>query len=93
MGDQIDLILTDAGDSGQLFPLRKGLVNITSGVVTDPETGDRPAVVHCVLDGNLTITWNDASESTVFMTEGDDFSLIEAVEVEVVAASGTFHFA
>ena len=92
MTDQIDLILTDAGDSGQLFPLRKGLVNVISGVVIDSE-GDRPSIVHCVLDGNLLITWNDASDSTIFLTEGDDFSLVEAVEVEVVAASGTFHFA
>ena len=93
MADQIDLIMTDHGDSGQVFPLRKGLVNKTSGVITDPATEERPLLVHCVIDGNLTITWNDDSTSTIAMIEGDDFSLVEVVEVEVVAASGTFHFA
>ena len=94
MASQIRLAPSASGDSVQAFPLRKGLVNISSGVVTDPDTGLRPQLAHCVEDGSLTLTWSDASTSVVAVVAfvaGDDFSTTEAVTVEVT--SGVFHFA
>ena len=91
MASQIRLAPSASGDSVQAFPLRKGLVNISSGVVTDPATSLRPQLAHCVDDGSLTLTWGDASTAVVAFVAGDDFSIAEAVTVEVT--SGAFHFA
>ena len=91
MASQIRLAPSASGDSVQAFPLRKGLVNISTGIVTDPLTSLRPQLAHCVEDGSLTSTWSDASTAVVAFVAGDDFSMTEAVTVEVT--SGAFHFA
>ena len=91
MASQIKLAPSASGDSVQAFPLRKGLVNISTGTVTDPSTDLRPQLAHCVADGSLTLTWSDDSTSVVALIAGDDFSMAEAVTVEVT--SGSFHFA
>jgi hypothetical protein len=91
VASQIRLAPSASGDSVQAFPLRKGLVNISTGIVTDPLTSLRPQLAHCVEDGLLTSTWSDASTAVVAFVAGDDFSMTEAVTVEVT--SGAFHFA
>ena len=91
MASQIKLAPSASGDSVQAFPLRKGLVNITTGTITDPSTELRPQLVHCVIEGNIVITWPDDSTSAITMVIGDDFSIVAAKAVSV--STGAFHFA
>ena len=91
MASQIKLAPSASGDSVQAFPFRKGLLNISTGVVVDPRTDLRPQLVHCVIAGSIILTWPDASTNTIALDIGDDFSIVEAESVEV--STGTFHFA
>lgn len=63
------------------YPLEKGRVNKTSGTVT--------GIVLCVADGNLTVTWKDATTSVVACIVGNAFNLKNATSATVT--SGTFH--
>ena len=85
------MLPASSGGAAQVFPLRQGLIDISSGTVTDPTNGKRPLIAHCVADGSLTLTWQDTSTTVVGFIAGDDFSLVEASSVDVT--SGTFHFA
>jgi len=85
------MLPASSGGAAQVFPLRQGLIGITSGTVTDPINGKRPLIAHCVVSGSLTLTWPDTSTTVVGFIAGDDFSLVEASSVDVT--SGTFHFA
>ena len=91
MASQIRLASSASGDSVQAFPLRKGLINITTGTVTDPDTGLRPRLVHCVIAGIIVITWPDDSTNMLTLASGDDFSIVDAKSVSV--STGEFHFA
>ena len=91
MAQQLRMLPASSGGAAQVFPLRKGLIDITTGTVTDPVSGKRPLIAHCVADGSLTLTWSDNSSTVVSFIAGDDFSMVEASSVDVT--SGTFHFA
>ena len=91
MAQQLRMLPASSGGAAQVFPLRKGLIDITTGTVTDPVSGKRPLIAHCVADGSLTLTWPDTSTTLVDFIAGDDFSMVEASSVDVT--SGTFHFA
>ena len=91
VGQQLRMLPASSGGAAQVFPLRQGLIDISSGTVTDPTNGKRPLIAHCVADGSLTLTWQDTSTTVVGFIAGDDFSLVEASSVDVT--SGTFHFA
>ena len=88
---QLRMLPSSLGGAAQVFPLRQGLIDISTGTVTDPVTGKRPLIAHCVADGSLTLTWPDTSSTVVGFIAGDDFSIAEAASVDVT--SGTFHFA
>ena len=62
MASQIRLAPSASGDSVQAFPLRKGLVNISTGVVTDPDTGLRP---HFAISVDVDILRIDTAELEV----------------------------
>ena len=91
MAQQLRMLPASSGGAAQVFPLRQGLIGITSGTVTDPTNGKRPLIAHCVADGSLTLTWPDTSSTVVGVIAGDDFSIFEAESVDVT--SGSFHFA
>jgi hypothetical protein len=88
---QLRMLPASSGGAAQVFPLRKGLIDITTGIVTDPVSGKRPLIAHCVIDGSLTLTWSDTNSIVVTILAGDDFSMVEAETVEVT--TGSFHFA
>jgi len=91
MAQQLRMLPASSGGAAQVFPLRKGLIDITTGTVTDPTSGKRPLIAHCVADGSLTLTWSDNSTTLVDFIAGDDFSMVEAEAVAVT--TGSFHFA
>ena len=91
VGQQLRMLPASSGGAAQVFPLRQGLIDISSGTVTDPTNGKRPLIAHCVVSGSLTLTWTDTSSTVVGFISGDDFSISEAESVDVT--SGTFHFA
>ena len=91
MAQQLRMLPASSGGAAQVFPLRQGLIDITTGTVTDPVSGRRPLIAHCVADGSLTLTWPDTSTTLVDFIAGDDFSMVEAEAVAVTA--GSFHFA
>ena len=91
VGQQLRMLPASSGGAAQVFPLRQGLIDISSGTVTDPTNGKRPLIAHCVADGSLTLTWQDTSTTVVGFIAGDDFSLFEAEAVAVT--TGSFHFA
>ena len=91
MAQQLRMLPASSGGAAQVFPLRQGLIDITTGTVTDPVSGRRPLIAHCVADGSLTLTWPDTSTTLVDFIAGDDFSMVEAEAVAVT--TGSFHFA
>ena len=91
MAQQLRMLPASSGGAAQVFPLRQGLIDITTGTVTDPTSGKRPLIAHCVAEGSLTLTWSDNSTTVVSFIAGDDFSMVEAEAVAVTA--GSFHFA
>ena len=91
MAQQLRMLPASSGGAAQVFPLRQGLIDITTGTVTDPTSGRRPLIAHCVADGSLTLTWPDTSTTLVDFIAGDDFSMVEAEAVAVT--TGSFHFA
>ena len=91
MAQQLRMLPASSGGAAQVFPLRQGMIDISSGTVTDPVSGKRPLIAHCVAEGSLTLTWQDTSSTVVGFIAGDDFSMVEASSVDVT--SGTFHFA
>ena len=88
---QLRMLPASSGGSAQVFPLRQGMIGISAGTVTDPTSGKRPLIAHCVATGSLTLTWPDTTTTVVGFIAGDDFSISEAAAVAVT--SGTFHFA
>ena len=91
MAQQLRMLPASSGGAAQVFPLRQGLIDITTGTVTDPTSGKRPLIAHWVADGSLTLTWSDNSSTVVSFIAGDDFSMVEAEAVAVT--TGSFHFA
>ncbi len=91
MAQQLRMLPASSGGAAQVFPLRQGLIDITTGTVTDPTSGKRPLIAHCVAEGSLTLTWSDNSTTVVSFIAGDDFSMVEAEAVAVT--TGSFHFA
>jgi len=91
MTQQLRMLPASSGGAAQVFPLRQGLTDISSGTVIDPVNGKRPLIAHCIADGSLTLTWTDTSTTVVGFIAGDDFSLVEAGAVAVT--TGSFHFA
>ena len=91
MAQQLRMLPASSGGAAQVFPLRQGMIDISSGTVTDPTSGKRPLIAHCVADGSLTLTWQDTSATVVSFIAGDDFSMVEAEAVAVT--TGSFHFA
>ena len=68
----------------QVMPLRKGKVNITTGVFTGI------TLIHCIVDGSFTITWNDATTSVIPMVENRVYSLAEDVK-SISISTGTYN--
>jgi hypothetical protein len=73
------------GGMVQVFPLKVGLVNLTTGTKTGIHA------FHCVVDGSVTITWKDSTTSVINCVEGEDYGVIDATSVAITA--GTFHLA
>ena len=69
----------------QVFPLSQGKVNITTGSFTDVR------IIHCVVDGDVILTWTDDTTDTISCVAGGDFATTYAKSLEV--SSGTFHLA
>jgi len=72
------------GNVVQALELQKGHINLTNGSSVEFRT----AVVHCVTDGSITITWSDGTEDTVGLVATDDVAISNAT---VMVESGTFH--
>ena len=69
----------------QAMPLRKGLINLTTGA----HSAD---IVYCAEDGNFTITWKDAGTDIISMVEGGVFTL-PAECLSITINLGKFHLA
>ena len=84
---KVRLIRSDGGDAVQAFPLQQGLVNLENadGAQTDIH------LVHCIGDGNLTVTWSSGVTDTIACLAGDDYTVMGALSCTV--ATGMFHFA
>ncbi len=67
----------------QAFVLTTNKVNITTGTFTGIK------VVHCVLDGQITVTWPDNATDAIALTAGQDFSI--STHTQIVVDSGTVH--
>jgi len=78
------LLRSDGDNQVQAMPLRKGKVNITSGVHT-------PNLIYCVVDGTFTITWENGGTSPISMIEGATFALMDVESITITG--GTFHLA
>jgi hypothetical protein len=72
------------GDPIQAMPLRKGFVNLDTGVVVN-----KPRIAFCVSAGSFTITWNDSTTDSISMNDGDSFTIDHAKSLAI--NSGTFH--
>ncbi len=86
MGDKI--LETNTNDSQsapvQAMPLVQGGVNLTSGVLSNV------ALIECVADGSIDITWEDDATDTITCEAGAHYQFgVNAKTVEIV--SGTFH--
>ncbi len=79
-----DLLNDRTGNPIQAFPLTYGKVGITTGTITGI------GLFHCVVDGDITITF-PSGDVTVSCVAGDDYACGPANSVTVV--SGTFHLA
>ena len=69
---------------GSALPLIKGQNKVTTGTF-------KPEVVHCDADGDLTVTWLDATTSTESFVAGEDRDTKGRV-TSVAIVSGTFSF-
>lgn len=67
------------------LPLQQGLLNLTAGTFTSV------TIVHCELDGTITLTWEDGTTTDYTMVAGADVFVYEAVSVTIIA--GTFTLA
>ena len=68
------------------FPLTQNGTNLTSGTFTSTVG----VIFQCVSDGDLTITWQDNTPSTVSCIASGIPYIIENAK-QVVITSGTFH--
>ena len=66
------------GEPIQAIPLRKNFVNLitTSKVIF-------PKIIHSVVAGDVVITWEDGTTSTVALTLGDLFSIEGAASLAI----------
>jgi len=71
-----------AGDTIQCFEAIEGLCNLTSGVYKDVR------VAHCVVAGDIIVTWSIGNTTTFSMLAGED---ICARGISIEVDSGTFH--
>ena len=65
------------------FPLKQGNVNLTSGSYSG-------GVFLCASLGNLTITWEDDTQDSVDVAQGQALNISYGVK-SVTINSGTFH--
>jgi hypothetical protein len=66
-----------------IFPLKKGGVSLTSGTIIGAQ------MVYCVSAGNIIITWNDTTTTTLGLTAGMFFGVVDANSIQV--STGTHH--
>jgi len=77
-----------SGATLQLFPLIFGKVSLTSGIHAGVN------MIHCVADGEITITFPDSPGTTIInLVEGDEFGFPDTATIAITADSGTFHIA
>lgn len=69
----------------QAMPLTEGKIGITTGSVTNV------SLIHCAVDGDLTLTFPSGTTATVSLEAGADRSVVKGTSVAVT--SGTFDFA
>ncbi len=72
----------------QAMPLRKGFINLTSGSF-------EANLIYCAIDGNITLNWEDGTETVVALVEGDSFTVdgADTITLNEPASSGKFHLA
>ena len=83
----VDMVDAGSGQKTQAFPLKVGKINLTSGTYTGVNMS------FCVAAGDIVVTWKDGTFDTISCEIGDYFSMIDAAQVVVTGASGTFHLA
>jgi len=66
------------------MPLQKGKINITTG------TFDSNVILHCEVDGSITITWNDDTTTVYAMVAISDVVCRDRDCKSVAITSGTF---
>jgi hypothetical protein len=73
------------GGNGDLsvFPLKKDGVSLTSGTVIGAQ------MVYCVSAGNIIITWIDSTTTTLGLTAGMFFGVVDSASIQV--STGTHH--
>jgi len=67
-----------------VLELQKGKVGVTSGVTTGNQ------VVHCEVDGSITITWDDDTTTLYNMSTGSDRNIRDNQMKTVEVTTGTF---
>ncbi len=65
----------------QAMPLLEGKVNLSTG------THKVNVVLHCALDGAITITWPTGVVATIDMLAGEDYAFTGSIAI----SSGLFH--
>lgn len=70
------------------MPLKQGRINLISGT-------HKADIIHCSIDGNITLNWEDGTSTAVALVEGDNYTIdhAESVTLNVPASSGKFHLA
>ena len=68
-----------------ILSLQQGTINLGAGVYP------AGSVIHCELDGSITLTWNDGTTTVYAMVAGMDRGIYDAKTVEIT--SGTFTMA
>ena len=66
------------------MPLQQGKVNVTTGTYTGN------VILHCEVDGSLTITWFDDTTTVKAMVVGEDVLCRDRDFKSVAITSGTF---
>lgn len=81
MSDDI-LLLAGRGQFLPAFPLFPGYTNLTSG------TYENVRLIHCVEDGEVSVTWADGTEEPALaMLTGDDFAFPSGTSVTISTAT------
>jgi len=69
----------ESGTIAQVFPLTKGKTALSSG------TYNNVAVIHCAVDGDITLNWKEGGSTTLPCISGTHFGTTACTSVTIVS--------